>query len=283
MSNRPRNYREALDFINGRKDRSQAERVISRSSRDYRSGQKFSPSRVVDQLIAHTDDPLSTYSDNPPPISFRQWDTDIATFYSDGSIAARPWDSPTTRDRMNDMNLPFVRSTQSMGLTLNQSARLWYTGRFAIKGFRYGVPADRTYLLNSDRTLSSQEDEPTETIYVESTPGVHAAYNLGRRRLLKVLKEYQDMMVAMDVGSPLWAFGFNESARSALVDMCLSSLSAQQLRDEWLPSVLRYTSPAVAAAYYRAAKEQLGLNNLTNKRELWAQKQVPSRELDQWL
>jgi hypothetical protein len=278
MSNRPRNYREALDFLNDRKDKARDYRVIS----TCQDGGKGHPVGIRDQLIAHTDNPLSTYGDTPPPISFRQWNTNIATFYPDGSIAVRPWDSTTTRDRMDDMNLPAARSPQSMGLTPNQTARLWYTGRFAIKGFPYGVPADRTYLLNSDRTLASQEDEPTETVYVESAPGVHARYNLGRRRVLKVLKQYHDMVVEMGV-VPLQAFALDTTASDAMVRLCLSDSSARQLREEWVPIVLQRTTPETLAAIYGEVKQRLGLRDLTRDRELWTQKRAPSRELDQWL
>jgi hypothetical protein len=276
MHDRPRNYREALELLNARRDRLATSRTLS--TRQQCPGEGI---EIRDQLIAHTDDPLSTYTDTPPPISFRQWSTDIATFYPDGSILVRPWDSVTTRQRMDDMGLPCVRSGTSMGLTRNQTARLWYTGRFAIKGFRYGVPADRSYLVDSDRELCHDEPEPTDTVYVEASEGAHAAYNLGRRRVLRVLREYCTMVDAVAGGSPTATV--TASQAMDVMALCLSAPSLKYLRGAWLPELLK-NHPLIEVRSLNAVFIGRGrLHDLTNKRELWAQKQVPSRELDQWL
>lgn len=283
MSFRPRNYAEALEFINARRNKQATTRTIG-----TRQGYKGAPTEIRDQLVAHTDDPLSTYGTNPPPISFRQWDTNIATFYPDGSVAIIPHDSVSTRARMDDMGLPAARSAASMGLTKNQAARLAPVARVALKGFPYGVPANYTthspLLAKDKRSLHPGEGEPMESVYVEAEPGAHKRFKAGRRRLLKVLKQYHDMFVALEGEGGVGWFLRTPQSRAEILDVCLDeSATTQYLQDEWLPKVLERHPPRLVAGVYLSVKNHSGLYDYLQDDRLWERKVVPSRELDKWL
>ena len=289
MSFRPRNYQDALEYLNARRRRKERDyRVISTHQEPVmqsngRMSAKGQPVETRDQLVANTDNPTSTYGPNPPAISFRQWNTNIATFYPDGSVAITPWDSNSTRERMNDMGLPATVSTNAVGLTKNQCARLCDSNglRVEMKGFRYGLPADRAYLLDADKNLHPNKGEPEERIYVEAEPGVHQRYQLGRKRVLKVLKQYADMVGAM-VGADLPYFT-SDALKRHIVETALACPSLGRLREVWLPDIVRTYGETVALGTYIDARDKLGLYNLTHRTELWVPKTVKSRELDQWI
>lgn len=149
-----------------------------------------------------------------------------------------------------------------------------------LKGFPYGVPGSKEVMLRPDGTPHECE-VLKEYVMVEAKPGLHAAYQLGRKRVLRVLKQYSDMVEATTGECSL--FMAPPKALNHLVEVSIDCHEPKWLREEWLPSLLESYEPDTIQGIYEDFLRLRALYNTTGLSRLWTQAEVPSQELHLWL
>ena len=97
MTFRPMTHEQALEYLRGRKFKGYTYRAISHGREGLR-----------DSIVSYASP--QEIDTGTPPVAFRQWNTDIATFYPDGRIEVEGFESATTDSRLRDMRLPVLRN-----------------------------------------------------------------------------------------------------------------------------------------------------------------------------